>query len=336
MQTHSPFRSAWVITFLIAALTGKAQNEPTLAIQMHPAITVVGEAGSTYVIESKNGVDDDWWLTRGVVELTSTQAQWMDSVPAEGPKRIYRAVKVTKPEGVQPVEGMVWIPSGRFTMGSPESERGRRESEGPQTRVTLTKSFWMSEHEVTQGEYEALMGSNPSYFNGVRGETDYGTDHSRPVEQVSWNKAVAYCGALTEQERTAGHLAEGWEYRLPTDAEWEYGCRAGTCVDVGWAITAQDPVTLTGWRQLAEALHRTGKSDRAFELLRNQIHRHQDNADIHYDLARYQAAAGELDHAVSLLKMAIDLAGDEAMNERARTDPELNEVMLRMNAGPGQ
>lgn len=222
----------FLATFLVSAAL-QAQDAPSLAIGMHPAITVTGEAGSTYVIESKNGVEDDFWLTRGVVELTSTQAQWIDSVPADGPKRIYRAVKVTKPEGVQPVEGMVWIPAGRFTMGSPESERGRvADWEGPQTRVTLTQSFWMNKHEVTQGEYLALMGNNPSWFNGVRGEMDYGTDLNRPVETVSWNDAVAYCVALTEQERVRGrgglYLAEGWEYRLPTEAEWEYACRAGT------------------------------------------------------------------------------------------------------------
>ena len=183
------------------------------------------------MIESKNGVDDDFWLTRGVVELTSTQATWSDSVPADGPKRIYRAVEVTKPEGVQPTENMVWIPAGRFTMGSPESERGHWEGEGPQTRVTLTQSFWMSKHEVTQGDYAELMGNNPSWFNGDRteqGGQDYGTDLNRPVEWVSWDDAVAYCQKLTRLEQEAGRLPLAWEYRLPTEAEWEYACRAGT------------------------------------------------------------------------------------------------------------
>ena len=78
--TLSPFLAPLLLTM---ALT--AQEAPTLAIGIHPAITVTGEAGSTYVIESKNGVDDDFWLTRGVVELSSTQAQWLDSVPAERP-----------------------------------------------------------------------------------------------------------------------------------------------------------------------------------------------------------------------------------------------------------
>ena len=74
----------------------------------------------------------------------------------------------------------------------------------------------MGQYEVTQAEYQALMGSNPSFFPGA----------SRPVEQVTWRDSRAYCAALTAQE--AGNLPAGYEYRLPTEAEWEYACRAGT------------------------------------------------------------------------------------------------------------
>jgi formylglycine-generating enzyme required for sulfatase activity len=120
---------------------------------------------------------------------------------------------------------MVWIPSGTFTMGSPASEPARDTSEGPQTRVTITQGFWMGRHEVKQSEYLAVMGSNPSYFAAANG---YGTDLNLPVETVSWNDAVAYCAALTTRERNAGRLPAGYAYRLPTEAEWEYACRAGT------------------------------------------------------------------------------------------------------------
>src|SRR5205814_1599198 len=77
----------------------------------------------------------------------------------------------------------------------------------------------MGKYEVKQSEYLAVMRNNPSYFTG---------DLSRPVEQVSWYGAVAYCTALTTGERNARRLPEGYAYRLPTEAEWEYACRAGT------------------------------------------------------------------------------------------------------------
>ena len=112
-----------------------------------------------------------------------------------------------------------WIRPGTFTMGSPATEQDRFGNEAPQTVVTLTKGFWMGKYEVTQGEYLAVVGDNPSSFTG---------DLKRPVEGVSWIDATNYCGRLTAQERAAGRLPAGWAYRLPTEAEWEYAARAGT------------------------------------------------------------------------------------------------------------
>ena len=109
-------------------------------------------------------------------------------------------------------------------MGSPENERGRVVSEGPQTQVTLSHSYWMGKFEVTQGEYGALMGNNPSIFK----PPDFLKNLDHPVENLGWDSAMAYCRKLTEQERAAGYLPDGWDYRLPTEAEWEYACRAGT------------------------------------------------------------------------------------------------------------
>jgi formylglycine-generating enzyme required for sulfatase activity len=141
------------------------------------------------------------------------------------------ATALSVEEPVTPVANMVWIGPGSFAMGSPEDELDRNANEGPQTSVTIRRGFWMGIHEVTQGQYESVMGNNPSWFNGDRtseGGEDYGEDARRPVDRVSWHDAVAYCAAVTTQARNAGHVPSDWAYRLPTEAEWEYAARAGT------------------------------------------------------------------------------------------------------------
>jgi len=114
---------------------------------------------------------------------------------------------------------LVWITPGTFTMGSPNAEFDRRDDEWPQTTVTISKGFWLGKMPVTQGQYQAVTGDNPSNFAIV------GTD--APVEQVSWDDAMEFCRKLTEQERAAGRLPEGYAFTLPTEAQWEYACRAG-------------------------------------------------------------------------------------------------------------
>jgi formylglycine-generating enzyme required for sulfatase activity len=108
---------------------------------------------------------------------------------------------------------MVWIPSGSFMMGSPDSEVGRGRNEGPQRLVTIRQGFWMGRHEVTQGQYEAVMGTNPSAFETC------GKDC--PVEGVSWKDAKKFISKLNARN-------EGLVYSLPSEAEWEYAARAGT------------------------------------------------------------------------------------------------------------
>ena len=104
---------------------------------------------------------------------------------------------------------MVEIPAGRFLMGSPTGEEGRRDSEGPQHWVTVP-SFYFGKYAVTQEQWEAIADSNPSFFNGKK----------LPVEKVSWREAAEFCQKLSQKT--------GREYRLPSEAEWEYACRAGT------------------------------------------------------------------------------------------------------------
>lgn len=123
---------------------------------------------------------------------------------------------------------LAWIPAGSFAMGSPVSEHARLPEEGPTTYVTLTKGFWMSAQEITQEQYQRLMERNPSRHRGAQ----------RPVDSVTWTEAVAFTDKLTEQERQAGRLPDGYRYRLPTEAEWEYAARAGTETPFWWGGTA--------------------------------------------------------------------------------------------------
>ena len=116
---------------------------------------------------------------------------------------------------------MILIEPGTFMMGSSENEPGRNVDE-TQHQVTLTQGYWLGKYEVTQAQYEAITGKNPSYQKG----------DNLPVEMVSWSDAMAFCVKLTEIEKSAGRLPEGYEYTLPTEAQWEYACRAGTTVSM--------------------------------------------------------------------------------------------------------
>jgi formylglycine-generating enzyme required for sulfatase activity len=152
---------------------------------------------------------------------------------------------------------LVLIPPGEFEMGSPkeliETElkahgdqkwyKDHLPGEGPQHRVRITKPYWLGATDVTQKEYQRLMGSNPSKFQG---------DAKRPVEQVSWGEAMEFCRRLSElpEEKAAKR-----RYELPTEAQWEHACRAGTTtrwysgddeagvVDVGWFNNNADGLT---------------------------------------------------------------------------------------------
>lgn len=114
---------------------------------------------------------------------------------------------------------MVGIEPGTFIMGSPSNESGRSDDEN-QHEVTLTQGYWLGKYEVTQGQWESLMGSNPSEFKNA--------GKNAPVETVSWEDTQEFIKKLNARERAAGRLPEGYVYGLPTEAQWEYACRAGT------------------------------------------------------------------------------------------------------------
>lgn len=119
---------------------------------------------------------------------------------------------------------MVVIPSGSFIMGSPETEPGRNRNEGPLHQVHVGR-FAIGKYPITQRQWHAVMGDNPSYFSSDNIESNA----DRPVEQVSWRRASVYTYKLAE--------LTGRSYRLPSEAEWEYACRAGTTTAYPWGNT---------------------------------------------------------------------------------------------------
>ncbi len=110
---------------------------------------------------------------------------------------------------------LVKIPAGSFTMGSPEDEIGRFKDER-EHQVTLTRAYWIGKYEVTQEQWLAVMEQDPSFFIG----------RNQPVENISWIEAKLFCDKLNELY--GDKLPDGYRFDLPTEAQWEYACRAGT------------------------------------------------------------------------------------------------------------
>lgn len=160
----------------------------------------------------------------------------IDQKPAAG--RPYTVSKLAMP--------MVWIEPGTFTMGSPTTERKRGRDER-QHEVTISRGFWMGTCEVSVDQWSLFVQENGYETEAERGDglsqwirgqwqrvagsrwnnPGFPQTGQHPVVGVSWNDAMAFCRWITEKERAAGRLLEGFRYTLPTEAQWEYACRAG-------------------------------------------------------------------------------------------------------------
>jgi formylglycine-generating enzyme required for sulfatase activity len=167
---------------------------------------------------------------------------------------------------------MIWIMPGNFTMGSPATEPGRKDDEGPQTEVTIAKGYWLGKTEITAGQWKAVMGESlrEHVISMLNDETvyDFGgakkklrefmnfkkddpdkimanEDDKVPMYFVSWDDAMEFCNKLNSREKANGHLPKGYAYTLPSEAQWEYACRAGT-----GAATFAGPLVMEG-RQAA-------------------------------------------------------------------------------------
>ena len=126
---------------------------------------------------------------------------------------------------------MVKIKPGTFMMGSSDGELGRSlNRDEKQHRVTLTKDYWLGKYEVTQGQWKAVMGNNPTLY--------FKKGDNYPVANVSWADAKNFCDKLNE--RYACKLPQGYRFDLPTEAQWEYACRAGTTTALNNGMNLSD------------------------------------------------------------------------------------------------
>ena len=181
-------------------------------------------AGTALSVERTDMADGTYWY-RAKATNPYGESAWSDAV----------SVKVPPPDGTIDIDvpwpsngdttvslpggatmEMVWIEPGTFTMGSPSSEPGRGDDESPQHEVTISRGFYLGKYEITQGQWESVMGTRP-----WEGKSQVQENPNHPAVWISWNDMQAFIAALNAAE-------DPDVYRLPTEAEWEYACRAGT------------------------------------------------------------------------------------------------------------
>ncbi|MFZ4394582.1 MAG: bifunctional serine/threonine-protein kinase/formylglycine-generating enzyme family protein [Kiritimatiellia bacterium] len=187
-------------------------------------------------------------LPKAAAAPDGTPAKGRPSAPsvsprATSPRETPAASTASSDEHQGPTENQAWtiedlamsflpVAAGEFQMGTEEGE----DDEKPVHRVKILRAFWIGKTEVTQKQWLALMGDNPSYFEG--------DDH--PVENVDWDKCVVFCQKLTKRERRAESLPTGYEFRLPTEAEWEYAARGGA-KSRGFAYSGSNSLEDVAW-----------------------------------------------------------------------------------------
>ena len=233
MNTRLRFRGLALV--LALAVSGAAQDDAIITARLGSIRTLVDtgklEHALRLVVHSREEFPDDEpfrELHQTIEDLRRREFGQVAATAAASPAPVGASTTPARAPApvttVRPVPGAAftlegleltlnWIPPGRFVMAS---AHGNDDA----TPVHLTRGFWLGRTEVTQEQWRRLRLSNPqpSQFKGSQ----------RPVENVTWVDAMEFARALTERERAAGRLPEGYAYTLPTEAEWEYACRAGT------------------------------------------------------------------------------------------------------------
>lgn len=203
-KTKTNTKAKPIVTTAGTETGSKTQTEPSIKTRTEAEPMVKGEAATIATTGPETIAK-----TGNAKKENEIAAQETSNLPQDNQAAADQYKKTMNgPNGMK----FVYISPGSFTMGSPQSESGRYDNE-IQHSVTLTQGYYLQITEVTQGQWKSVMGNNPSFFNGC--------GDSCPVEQVSWNDVQQFIWRLNQMEGAD-------KYRLPTEAEWEYACRAGT------------------------------------------------------------------------------------------------------------
>ena len=183
---------------------------------------IAGADKKRFVIEDVNGTQHDGNYTVVVSNDFGSVTSALTPLQVDGTPSAHTVASISME--------MIFCPPGTFTMGSPTSETGRGTDE-TQHQVTLTNGFYLGKYEVTQAQYQTVMNGNSE---GLNADPSQFKGSNRPVERASWEDAQIFLTRLNSIEQSAGRLPNGWKYVLPTEAEWEYACRAGTTTAYSW------------------------------------------------------------------------------------------------------
>ena len=246
----------YVLTYSVADAAGNEANASrtvTVVDTTNPVLTLLGDANmsqakdSAWVDPGATASDSlDGNLTSsititGTVDVNTTGVYTLTYSVSDGASNEANATRTVHVGQASTHNAdlnasvqlqMLWVEPGTFTMGSPTTEAGRSTNE-TEHNVTLTKGFYLGKYEVTQAQYEAVMTGNTDSLSAT--PSQYGGNPNRPVEKVSWADAQIFLTRLNAQQ--SANIPAGWSYVLPTEAEWEYACRAGTTTAYSWGNT---------------------------------------------------------------------------------------------------